>query len=212
MLACFDGAPPKTLGFQVSLVFLSRESDSSMWGSDSQMAVEMDYADRSIGFVYAPQQRQRDSVVSAKRDDSRQRLPMLGRAQLVCVGGRLAHQDAVVAFFDLLDSIRIVIPDRELARCTYHRLGRPSPYEVTGISPQSRTVAQLLNGFASSGTLYPPLNRTLREPCDRTHHRKRYVVYTYYKLRRREPCLIPLGPKRAPGRYEVPVSNGAPVD
>jgi hypothetical protein len=23
---------------------------------------------------------------------------------------------------------------------------------------------------------------------------------------------MPLGPKRAPGRYEVPVSNGAPVD
>ena len=37
-------------------------------------------------------------------------------------------------------------------------------YEVTGMSPQSMTVAQLLNGLASSGTLYPPLNRTLREP------------------------------------------------
>jgi hypothetical protein len=37
-------------------------------------------------------------------------------------------------------------------------------YDVTGISPQSRTVAQLLNGFVSNGTLYPPLNPTLREP------------------------------------------------
>jgi hypothetical protein len=37
-------------------------------------------------------------------------------------------------------------------------------YDVTGISPQSRTVAQLLNGFVSSGTLYPPLKPTLREP------------------------------------------------
>lgn len=37
-------------------------------------------------------------------------------------------------------------------------------YEVTGISPQSSTVAQELNGLVSSGTLYPPLNRTLREP------------------------------------------------
>ena len=41
-------------------------------------------------------------------------------------------------------------------------------YDVTGISPQSRTVAQLLKGFASSGTLYPPLNRTLREPLPRS--------------------------------------------
>jgi hypothetical protein len=32
------------------------------------------------------------------------------------------------------------------------------------MSPQSRTVAQLLNGFVSNGTLYPPLKPTLREP------------------------------------------------
>ena len=41
---------------------------------------------------------------------------------------------------------------------------RATTYEVTGISPQSNTLAQLLNGFAPSGTLYPPLKRTLREP------------------------------------------------
>lgn len=34
-------------------------------------------------------------------------------------------------------------------------------YEVTGISPQSRTVAQLLNGFVARGTLYPPLKAVL---------------------------------------------------
>lgn len=37
-------------------------------------------------------------------------------------------------------------------------------YEVTGMSPQSMTLAQELKGFALSGTLYPPLNPTLREP------------------------------------------------
>lgn len=37
-------------------------------------------------------------------------------------------------------------------------------YDVTGISPQSMTLAQLLKGFVSSGTLYPPLKRTFREP------------------------------------------------
>jgi hypothetical protein len=37
-------------------------------------------------------------------------------------------------------------------------------YDVTGISPQSKTVAQLLKGFVANGTLYPPLKPTLREP------------------------------------------------
>lgn len=40
-----------------------------------------------------------------------------------------------------------------------------STYDVTGISPQSRTLAQLLKGLVAKGTLYPPLKRTLREPC-----------------------------------------------
>lgn len=39
-----------------------------------------------------------------------------------------------------------------------------STYEVTGMSPQSMTLAHELKGFALSGTLYPPLNPTLREP------------------------------------------------
>lgn len=34
-------------------------------------------------------------------------------------------------------------------------------YEVTGMSPQSNTVAQLLKGFVSRGTLYPPLKPNL---------------------------------------------------
>lgn len=42
-------------------------------------------------------------------------------------------------------------------------------YEVTGISPQSITVAQLSNGFVSRGTLYPPLKRTFREPMQQQH-------------------------------------------
>jgi len=47
--------------------------------------------------------------------------------------------------------------------------------------------------------------------CIRARDISRCDVGTYYKLRRREPCRIPDGPNRAPGRYEVPVSNGAPV-
>ena len=68
-----------------------------------------------------------------------------------------------MAFFDLLDGIGIVIAMR-LLDFPIIKLFNREPYEVTGISPQSNTVAQLWNGFASRGTLYPPLNRTLREP------------------------------------------------
>lgn len=41
-----------------------------------------------------------------------------------------------------------------LSACEWKKI---HTYEVTGISPQSRTVAQLLKGFVASGTLYPPL-------------------------------------------------------
>lgn len=34
---------------------------------------------------------------------------------------------------------------------------------------------------------------------------------TYYRFSRRDPWRIPEGPKRAPGRYDVPVSKGAPA-
>lgn len=78
---------------------------------------------------------------------------------------RLAGQDTIVAFLDLMDSICIIISNMTISNPTPIRnTGSRSPYEVTGISPQSRTVAQLLNGFAARGTLYPPLNRTFREP------------------------------------------------
>lgn len=64
-------------------------------------------------------------------------------------------------FLNLLDRIGIVIAS-EVSKIRHESI--ILTYEVTGISPQSKTVAQELNGFASSGTLYPPLNRILREP------------------------------------------------
>lgn len=52
-------------------------------------------------------------------------------------------------------------------------------YDVTGISPQSRTVAQLLKGFVSKGTLYPPLKPILCEP---TIHRNGISIYAVWGL------------------------------
>ena len=77
----------------------------------------------------------------------------------VCSG--LAHEHAVVAFFDLVKCPGVIVTSRVSSRLVELR---HHTYDVTGMSPQSMTVAQSLNGLASNGTLYPPLNRTLREP------------------------------------------------
>ena len=61
-----------------------------------------------------------------------------------------------MAFFDLLERPSIVVPVVVLGISTEALSGIEklfSTYEVTGISPQSRTLAQLLNGFVSMGTL-----------------------------------------------------------
>lgn len=78
-----------------------------------------------------------------------------------------------MAFFDLLDGEFVVVSvglSVLLVRRRRSSFWTGFTYEVTGISPQSMTVAHELNGFASSGTLYPPLNPTLREPL--TPHKK----------------------------------------
>lgn len=51
------------------------------------------------------------------------------------------------------------------------------------MSPQSTIFKPDKKGLISRGTLYPP-----------------------YNVKRRDPARMPAGPKRAPGRYEVPVS------
>lgn len=78
------------------------------------------------------------------------------------VGSGVARENAVVAFLDLVESPGIVIPMIffwSMARCMKQR--RRKTYEVTGMSPQSSTVAQLSKGLVSRGTLYPPLNAHL---------------------------------------------------
>jgi hypothetical protein len=59
-----------------------------------------------------------------------------------------------VALLDLLERIGVVVP----ANISAPNLKIPETicrftYEVTGMSPQSITLAQELNGFAASGTL-----------------------------------------------------------
>lgn len=55
-------------------------------------------------------------MIATKSDDTRQCLAMLGGAGHVCVGGRLAHQNTVVALFNLFQGILVVVAgDRNIA-------------------------------------------------------------------------------------------------
>jgi len=76
------------------------------------MAVKVDDGDRTVGLVHAAEQGQRDGVVSAKGNDTGQGLALGRRSDLLRVGGRLTHENAVVALFDLLDGIGVVVPGR----------------------------------------------------------------------------------------------------
>ena len=101
-------------------------------------------------------------MVASQGDDSRISLALQRWTSFVCVGSWSALEDRVMPLFDLLDSPCIIVANSIRREGSLQR--SQSTHEVTGISPQSSTVAQLSNGFASRGTLYPPLNRTLREP------------------------------------------------
>ena len=56
--------------------------------------------------------------------------------------------------FDLLDRVGIVVTGKVSVLDIYGAITwKGETYDVTGMSPQSSTVAQLLKGLASRGTL-----------------------------------------------------------
>jgi hypothetical protein len=96
ILACSLGAPPKTLGRQVSLKGVSvwsggweREGNA---GWDLQMAVEVDDGYRAIFSVDGTQKRECDSMVSSKSDQARKCFAFLRWAGLVGMCVRWAAQ------------------------------------------------------------------------------------------------------------------------
>jgi hypothetical protein len=117
------------------------------------VAVEVDDADGTVGAVDGAEEGKGYRVVAAQGDDSGEGLAILGRAFLlgVCLG--LAGEDAVVAFFDLVEGVGVVVSGVMLVTLVGFGTVSSVPYEVTGMSPQSSTVAQLLKGFVSRGTL-----------------------------------------------------------
>lgn len=119
---------------------------------DLQMAVKMNDADRSVRSDNASQEWQGNRMIATESDDSWQRLPFQGWAFHLGIRGRLTTQEQTVTLFNLLDCVGVVVASRSSAPITTASSGLKA-YEVTGISPQSNTVAQLLNGFAARGTL-----------------------------------------------------------
>jgi NADH:ubiquinone oxidoreductase subunit B-like Fe-S oxidoreductase len=59
-------------------------------------------------------------VIASHGDHTREGLALLRKSNLICVCGRLAHQNAVVTFFDLVDSpCWVVRGDRNIAAIEY---------------------------------------------------------------------------------------------
>ena len=121
-----------------------------------EVGVEVDDADGAVGFGDGAEEGQCDGVVSAEGYDAWEGLFVFGGADLVRIRGWCAHEEAVVPFFDLLDCVGIVVAGMcQLVGSIWGGLTGVymETYDVTGTSPQSSTVAQLLNGLASRGTL-----------------------------------------------------------
>ena len=119
-----------------------------------EVGVKVYDADGTVGFVNGAEEGKRDGVVATEGDDAGEGLLILGRALLFCICGRCAHEETVVAFFDLLDCVGIVVAEDVLMLDISSVIAwEGETHDVTGISPQSNTVAQLLKGLASSGTL-----------------------------------------------------------
>lgn len=76
----------------------------------------MDDRHRPVGPVDRPQQGKGDGVVSTERNDPRQGLALLCRAQLVSIRGWVAREDGMVALFDLMKSPRVVIPREQVCQ------------------------------------------------------------------------------------------------
>ena len=76
----------------------------------------MDDRDGAIGAVDGSQEGEGDGVVAAEGDDSGQGLAEEGGALLVRVGSWLSREDAVVAFFDLVEGVGVVV-SVDVSRC-----------------------------------------------------------------------------------------------
>lgn len=73
------------------------------------MTVKVNDGNGTVSLVHAAEKRQGNSVVTSHGDHARKSLAVLGLALHVGIGGRIAHENAVVSLLDLLDGPLIVI-------------------------------------------------------------------------------------------------------
>lgn len=75
-----------------------------------KVRVEVDHSDWAVSTVHGAQDGERDGVITAHCNNTRESLALLRESRLSGVGGGLAHEDTVVAFFDLVDCPVRVVP------------------------------------------------------------------------------------------------------
>lgn len=75
------------------------------------MTVEVNDSDWAVGLVHTAQQGQSNGVVATHGNDTREGLAMLRLASNVGIGSGFTHENAVVTFFDLLNSPLVVVSD-----------------------------------------------------------------------------------------------------
>jgi len=75
------------------------------------MTIKMNNRNRSIGLLHAPEDRQHNGMVTAKRDNPRQYLPTFGRALSLLVRSVRWRpgQEAVVPLLNLLDGVCVIV-------------------------------------------------------------------------------------------------------
>ena len=73
------------------------------------MTVKVNHGHRPIGLVDTPQQGQCDGVITTKGNNTRKGLASTRKTGFISIKVRLAHQDAVVSLFDLLDCPGVVV-------------------------------------------------------------------------------------------------------
>ena len=75
-----------------------------------EVAVEVNHTDGPVGLVYGSEKREGDGVVTSESDEARERFAELRYTRFTGSGVGFAHQERVVPVFDLLESIRVVVP------------------------------------------------------------------------------------------------------
>lgn len=73
------------------------------------MRVEVDYGDWAVGAVDGAEEGEGDGVVAAEGDYAGEGLAVLCWSFLFCICGWGAGEDAVVSFFDLVESPGVVV-------------------------------------------------------------------------------------------------------